>query len=271
MAMLQRKRILIVEHDVMNVLLIGGTGLIGRKVTDRLRHAGHEARAASRSLGVNTVTGEGLDDALAGVQVVVDVTNSSEFADQAVMEFFQTSGRNLLAAGQRAGVSHHVVLSVVGTDRLQQSGYFRAKWEQEEMVRRSGLPYSIVRSTQFYEFLDAIAAASVSGDTIQLAPVAFQPIAASDAADFLMEIITGDPLNGMIEIAGPERSYLTELIERYFSIKNDSRKVMANREARYFGARVNDQSLVPGPDARIGTMDLKTWDALERLGIKEHL
>ena len=243
----------------MKIVVIGGTGLIGSKLVNKFRDSGHDVIAASPSLGVNTVTAEGLDVALAGAQVVVDASNSPQFDDRAVVQFFEMSGQNLLAAEHRAGVKHHVVLSVVGADRLEQSGYFRAKLMQEELVKKSGLEFSIVRSTQFFEFLGTIADAGTSADSIQLPPVAFQPVAADDVVSVLAEVSLGTPLNGTIEIAGPERSNLPELLHLYLAARNDSRKVVANINSHYFGANVDDRSLVPAPDAHMGSTDFDMW------------
>ena len=243
----------------MKVVVIGGTGLIGTKLTNKLRSSGHEVIAASPSSGVNTIIGEGLDAAIGGAQVVVDVSNSSQFEDRTVLEFFATSVRNLLAAEHRAGVKHHVVLSVVGTDRVQRSSYFHAKLAQEDEVKKSGLMYSIVRSTQFFEFIDFIADSATSEDLIQLPPVAFQPVAADDVVNLLVDVVLGTPIGGTIEIAGPKRSTLVELTQHYLTVSNDLRKVIANIHARYFGAELNDQSLVPGSDARIGSTQFETW------------
>lgn len=243
----------------MKIVVIGGSGFIGRKLTSRLRSYGHEIIAASPSSGVNILTGEGLDAALEGSQVVVDASNASQFEDRTVLEFFATSSRNLLAAEHRAGTKHHIALSVVGTDRLQQSGYFRAKQEQESEVKKSGLAYSIVRSTQFFEFMDIIADSATAGNLIQLPPVAFQPIAADDVVDVLVNVAFGPPLQGMIEIAGPVRSNLPELMQRYLTVSNDPRRVVADSQARYFGAEVNDQSLVPEREAQIGSTYFEMW------------
>jgi len=243
----------------MKAVVIGGTGFIGTKLTNKLRSSGHEVIAASPSSGVNTITGEGLDAALSGAQVVADVSNSSQFEDRTVLEFFATSVRNLLAAEHRAGVKHHVVLSVVGTNRLQRSSYFRAKLAQEDLVKKSGLTYSIVRSTQFFEFIDIIADSATSEDLIPLPPVAFQPVAMDDVVNVLVDVMLGTPLKGTIEIAGPERSNLAELTQRYLTVSSDSRKVLANIHARYFGAELNDQSLVPGSYARTGSIYFETW------------
>jgi uncharacterized protein YbjT (DUF2867 family) len=243
----------------MKIVIIGGTGLIGSKLVGILRQRGHEAIAASPNSGVNTLTGEGLDAALAGADVVVDVANSPSFADDAVLEFFTTSGRNLLAAAARAGVKHHVALSVVGTDRLAESGYFRGKIAQEALIRASGLPYTIVHSTQFFEFLGGIAASAAAGDTIHLSPANIQAISSDDVAAAMADFTLGRPVNGVVEIAGPEKMRLSDLVQHYLSFKNDPRKVVADEHARYFGAELQQDTLVPGPDARLSAVKVDDW------------
>lgn len=243
----------------MKIVIIGGSGLIGTKLAIKLRQLGHEVNAASPESGVNTITGEGLAEALTGTQVVVDVSNSPSFEDKAVLEFFETSGRNLLAAEAIAGVNHHVALSVVGTDRLQQSGYFRAKLAQENLIKKSPIPYSIVHSTQFFEFLGSIAASGAAGEEIHLSPASIQPIASDDVAAAMADVTLGKPINGTLEIAGPERVSLAELVQRYLIKINDPRKVTSDIHARYFGAELNDQSLVPGNNPRIGLVNFETW------------
>lgn len=243
----------------MKFVIIGGTGLIGSKVTAKLRALGHEVVPAAPNTGVNTITGEGLDDALKGADVVVDVANSPSFDDKAVMDFFQTSGRNLLAAEAKAGVKHHVALSVVGTDRLQESGYFRAKQAQENLIINSGMPYSIVRSTQFFEFLKGITDAAASGDEVRLAPAGIQPIASEDVALRVADVAIGQPVNGIIEIAGPGRFILPELVSLYLARLEDQRVVKADEDARYFGARLDAKTLVPGDNARLGNTDFEMW------------
>ncbi|UOQ69448.1 SDR family oxidoreductase [Hymenobacter volaticus] len=245
----------------MKIVVIGGSGLIGSKVVDRLRQLGHEVVAASPTSGVNTVTGEGLPAALAGAQVVVDVANSPSFEDQPVMEFFQKSGRHLLAAEATAGVRHHVALSVVGTERLQQSGYFRAKLVQENLIKSSGIPYTIVRATQFMEFLASIAAFSTTGNVVRVSPAGIQPIAADDVADALVDVTLRHPLNSILEIAGPELFSLSALIRRYLAKKEDPRHVIADSHAQYSGADLDELTLVPGKDARLGKINLETWYA----------
>jgi uncharacterized protein YbjT (DUF2867 family) len=243
----------------VKIVVIGGSGLIGSKTVNRLRDAGHEVVAASPNTGVNTITGEGLPEALAGAQVVVDVANSPSFEDNAVLEFFQTSGRNLLAAEAAAGVGHHVALSVVGTERLQENGYFRAKLAQEKLIKASGIPYSIVRSTQFFEFLGSIAQSGTAEETVQVSPAYVQPIASDDVAAAMADVTLGEPVNGTIEIAGPERVRLNELVGRYLKATNDPREVVTDVHARYFGAELNDQSLVPGDNPRIGAIRFEDW------------
>lgn len=248
----------------MKIVVIGGSGLIGSKVVSRLQAAGHEVVAASPASGVNTVTGEGLDAALAGAQVVLDVANSPSFEDKAVLEFFQNSGTNLLAAEARAGVKHHVALSVVGTDRLAESGYFRGKMAQEKLIRESKIPYTIVHSTQFFEFLGSIAQSGADGKTVHLSPAFVQPIASDDVADAVTDYTVGSPRNGVVEIAGPERVRLSDLVARYLKATNDPRTVVPDVHARYFGAELKDETLVPGPNPRLGALDFKTWFALPK-------
>jgi uncharacterized protein YbjT (DUF2867 family) len=243
----------------MKIVVIGGTGLIGSKLVGILRERGHEAIAASPNSGVNTITGEGLDQVLANTDVVVDVANSPSFADDAVMEFFTVSGHNLLAAAARAGVKHHVALSVVGTDRLAESGYFRAKIAQEKLIRESGLPYTIVHSTQFFEFLGGIAASAGQGDAISLSPAFVQPISSDDVAIAMADVTLGAPVKGIVEIAGPDRFRLAELVQQYLTVKKDPRRVHADVHARYFGAELKEDTLVPHGQARLGAVKLQTW------------
>ena len=243
----------------MKIVVIGGSGLIGSKLVERLRRRGHEVIAASPASGVDTITGQGLPEALAGAQVVVDVANSPSFEDQAVLNFFETSGRNLLAAERAAGVRHHVALSVVGTDRLLESGYFRAKMAQEQLVKAAGVPYTIVRSTQFFEFLGGIAQSGANGSTIQVSPAYFQPIAADDVAGALVDISVSEPVNGTVELAGPERVRLSELVRRFLQEKRDARSVTEDVHARYFGALLKDQTLLPGDSPRIGSIRFEGW------------
>jgi uncharacterized protein YbjT (DUF2867 family) len=243
----------------MKIVIIGGSGLIGTKLVNKLRESGHEALAASPASGVNTITGEGLAQALAGAQVVVDVANSPSWEDKAVLEFFETSGRNLLAAEAAAGVRHHVALSVVGTDRLLQSGYFRAKMAQEDLIKASKIPYTIVRSTQFFEFVSGIAQSATDGQTVRLSPAFVQPIVSDDVAAALAEVTLGAPVNGTIEIAGPERIRLDEVVRRFLSAKQDARQVVSDVHARYFGIELNDQSLTPGDNPRIAPTRFDDW------------
>ncbi|MBP1886057.1 SDR family oxidoreductase [Sinorhizobium mexicanum] len=243
----------------MKIVIIGGTGLIGSKTADRLRKRGHEVIAAAPNTGVNTITGEGLADALKSAEVVLDLANSPSFEDKAVLEFFERSGTNLLAAEQIAGVKHHIALSVVGTERLQESGYFRAKLAQENLIRASGIPYTIVHSTQFMEFVNGIAQSGTVGDTVHLSPAAIQPIASDDVADAMTDVALSQPQNGIVEIAGPERVKLSDLIGRYLKKMNDPRKVVADPEARYFGARIDDNSLVSDKSPRLGRVTFEQW------------
>src|SRR5712671_5000206 len=236
----------------MKIIVIGGTGLIGTKVVKNLREKGHEAGAASPSKGINSVTGEGLAAALVGAQVVVDVANAPSWEDKAVLEFFETSGRNLLAAEAAAGVGHHVALSVVGTDRLLASGYFRAKMAQENLIKASPIPYTIVRATQFFEFVGAIAQSATDGQTVRLPPALMQPIVSDDVAAALADIAVEEPLNGTVELAGPEPIRMDELVRRFLSANRDARKVTTDVHAGYFGTAVNDQSLTPGNNPRLG-------------------
>jgi uncharacterized protein YbjT (DUF2867 family) len=243
----------------MKIVVIGGSGLIGSKLVERLRQYGHQAIAASPASGVDTITGKGLAEALAGAQVVVDVANSPSFEDQAVLAFFQTSGRNLLAAERVAGVGHHVALSVVGTDRLLESGYFRGKMAQEQLIKAAGVPYTIVRSTQFFEFLGGIAKSGINGSAVHVSPAFFQPIAADDVAGTLADISVGQPVNGTVELAGPERVRLSELVRRFMQEKRDARVVTDDAQARYFGALLDDQTLLPGESPRIGSIRFEGW------------
>ncbi len=246
------------RHD-MKIVVIGGTGLIGSKLVTKLEEQGHEAVAASPASGVDTLTGDGLAEALAGAAVVVDVSNSPSFEDAAVLEFFETSTRNLLAAEAAAGVGHHVALSVVGTERLSESGYFRGKIAQEQLIRSGSIPYSIVHATQFFEFVKSIAATATDGDTVRLAPVLIQPIAADDVARAVGRVAVGAPVNGIVEVAGPEQWRLDELIRRGLTARNDQRTVVADPHARYFGAEVSERTLVPGEGARLGETRFEDW------------
>jgi uncharacterized protein YbjT (DUF2867 family) len=243
----------------MKIVVIGGTGLIGSKVASILREKGHEIVAASPSKGVDTITGTGLTAALAGAQVVIDVANAPDFSDEAVMKFFKTSGLHLLAAEISANVRHHIALSVVGADRLPDSGYLRAKLAQEDLIRASGIPYTIVRATQFFEFLGAIAQSSTDGQTVRLSPAYLQPVASDDVAALVAKLATMAPANGIIELAGPERIGLDDLVRRYFESKHDPRKVVTDIHARYFGVELNDKSLTPGDTPQIGSTSFEAW------------
>jgi uncharacterized protein YbjT (DUF2867 family) len=243
----------------MKIVVIGGSGLIGKKLVNKLRQHGHEVVAASPSSGVNTVTGEGLTQALAGAQVLVDVANAPSWEDDAVLAFFETSGRNLLAAEVGAGIGHHVALSVVGTDRLLASGYFRAKMAQEKLIKASPIPYTIVRSTQFFEFAGGIAQSATEGKTVRLPPVLMQPIASDDVADFMADAALAEPLNGTVEIAGPEPIRQDDLLRQFLSATGDARTVITDPKALYYGITVNDQSLTPGDNPRIGPTGFADW------------
>ena len=243
----------------MKIVVIGGSGLIGTKVVKKLRELDHDVVAASPSSGVNTITGEGLAQALAGAQVVVDVANAPSWEDRAVLEFFETSGRNLLAAEAAAGVRHHVALSVVGTERLLQSGYFRAKMAQEDLIQSSKIPYTIVRSTQFFEFVNGIAQSATDGQTVRLPPALMQPIVSDDVAVALADVAINAPVNGMVELAGPEPIRQDELVRRFLSARQDARQVVTDVHARYYGIELNDHSLTPGDNPRIGPTRFEDW------------
>ena len=243
----------------MKIVVIGGTGLIGSKAVAILRQGGHEVLAASPNSGVNTITGEGVKEAVAGAQVVIDLANSPSFEEKAVLEFFETSGRNLLAAEAAAGVRHHVALSIVGTDRTPDNGYFRAKVAQEKLIEASGIPYTVIRSTQFLEFLGAIAASSADGNTVRFSPGLFQPIAADDVASIVADVALAAPRHGIVEIAGPECAPFNEIVARYLKALGDPRTVVSDPEARYWGGRVEERSLVPLGEARLGRIGLDEW------------
>jgi uncharacterized protein YbjT (DUF2867 family) len=243
----------------MKLIVIGGTGLIGTKVVKDLREKGHEVVAASPSQGINSVTGEGLAEALVGAQVVVDVSNSPSWEDKAVLEFFEKSERNLAAAEAAAGVGHHVALSVVGTDRMLASGYFRAKMVQENLIKASKIPFTIVRATQFFEFVGAIAQFSTEGATVRLPSALMQPIVSDDVAAALADVAIAEPLNDTVEVAGPEPIRMDELVRRFLSAKGDPRKVITDVRALYYGIEVNDQSLVPGDNPRLGPTRFSEW------------
>jgi uncharacterized protein YbjT (DUF2867 family) len=243
----------------MKIVVIGGTGLIGSKLVTKLREHGHEPLAAAPDTGVNTLTGEGVAEALEGADVVVDVANAPVWDDAAALDFFQTTSRNVLAAEVAAGVKHHVILSVVGADRLPDSGYLRAKLVQEETAKKGSVPYTILRATQFFEFINRIVESSVDGGTVHLAPVFVQPESADDVVTALAEIAEGDPVNGVIELGGPEQFRLDELARRVLRANNDPRRVTADVHARYFGAELADHSLIPGSDARVAPTHLEEW------------
>ena len=243
----------------MKIVVIGGTGLVGSKVVSNLSRKGHEVIAAAPNTGVNTITGEGLTEALAGAEIVIDVANSPSFADEAVLNFFQTAGRNLAAAEKVAGVRHHIALSVVGTDRLPESGYLRAKLAQEELIKASGIPFTIIRSTQFFEFLGGIAQSATDGQSVRLSPAHLQPVASDDVAALVTKVATMAPANGVIELAGPERIGLDDLVRRYLAAKHDTREVVTDIHARYFGTELNDKSLTPGDSPHIGPTSFETW------------
>ena len=243
----------------MKIVIIGGTGLIGSKVVPCLREHGHEAVPASPDTGVNTITGEGLAQVLAGAAVVIDVSNSPSFEDAAVLKFFETSTGNLLAAEAAAGVGHHVALSIVGADRVPESGYLRAKVAQEKLIRSSSIPYSIVRATQFFEFFKRIADEATDGNTVRIPPVLFQPMAAADVADAVCEVAMGAPLNGIVEVGGPQQFQFDEFLRLGLAARRDAREVVADPHARYFGAELDERSLVPGAGARLGATRFKDW------------
>jgi uncharacterized protein YbjT (DUF2867 family) len=242
----------------MKIVVMGGTGLIGSKTVAILRQGGHEVVAASPKSGVNSITGEGLKEALAGAEVVIDLANSPSFEDKAVLEFFETSGRNLLAAEAAANVGHHVALSIVAIDRTD-NGYFRAKVAQEKLIEASGIPYTIVRATQFLEFVRGIADSGADGNMVRLPPILFQPIGSDDVAAMVADVALAAPLNGIVEIAGPERAPLNEIIARYLKAVGDPREVVSDPEARYWGGRVDEHSLVPLGEARLGRIGLDEW------------
>lgn len=243
----------------MKIVVIGGTGLIGSKVVARLARQGHEVLAAAPSSGINTLTGEGLDEALVGTRVVIDLANSPSFEDQAVLDFFQTAGRNLAAAEAKAGVAHHIALSVVGTEKLAASGYFRGKIAQERAIRESGIPYTIIHSTQFYEFLPGIIKSGTDGETVRLSPAFVQPIASDDVADAVTSIALGSPENGVVEIAGPERERLSTLAQRLMTILEDTRSLVSDVHAPYFGAELEPDTLIPADSAWLGKIGFEEW------------
>jgi uncharacterized protein YbjT (DUF2867 family) len=250
----------------MKIVVIGASGLIGSRLVKLLRQRGQEVVEAALESGVNTITGEGLDEALEGAEVVVDVTNSPSLEGQAAQAFFETSSRNIIAAEVKAGVRYHIVLSIVGTEHLQESGYFRGKMVQEKLVKASPIPYTILRSTQFFEFLRGIANSSTVEQTVRLSPALFQPIAANDAVAALADVVMGPPVIGIVEVAGPERVGMAQMVERYLAAMGDSRHVVADANVRYFGAVLNDGSLTPGSNPRIGSRSFEQWLSESNVG-----
>jgi uncharacterized protein YbjT (DUF2867 family) len=248
-----------VKEVIMKIVVIGGSGLIGSKLVDQLRNQGHETIAASPTSGVNTLTGEGLAEAMKDASVVVDVTNSPSWEDSAVMKFFETSTRNLLASEAAAGVGHHVALSVVGTDRLVDSGFFRAKLAQENLIKQASIPWSIVRATQFFEFVKSIADISTEGNKARLPAVLIQPMAADDVAGAVARVAVGSPLNGTVEVGGPEKFRLDELVRRDMAALKDPREVITDPQARYYGIAVTENTLIPGAEARLGKTRFEDW------------
>jgi uncharacterized protein YbjT (DUF2867 family) len=247
------------KETIMKIVVIGGTGLIGSKVVNKLREHGHEAVAAAPNTGVNTLTGEGLAEALKGASVVVDVSNAPSWEDAAVLNFFETSTRNLLTHEAAAGVGHHIALSVVGTDQLSESGYFRAKIAQEKLIKESSIPYTVIHATQFFEFIKGIADISIVDGKVHVPPVLFQPMAADDVATAVGKIAVGQPVNGIVEIGGPEKFRLDELVRRRLASLKDPREVVADSSALYSGAKVSEKTLVPGNNARLGETRFETW------------
>jgi uncharacterized protein YbjT (DUF2867 family) len=243
----------------MKIVVIGGTGLIGSKVVEKLRARGHDAIAAAPNTGVDTITGRGLAEALKGGSVVIDVSNAPSWEDNAVMNFFETSTRNLISSETAAGVRHHVALSVVGTERLLESGYFRAKLAQEKLIQSSSIPYSIVRATQFFEFVKGIADVSTDGNRVSLPGVLIQPMAADDVASAVSRVAVGSPVNGTVEVGGPEKFRLDEFVRRGLAARKDAREVVADPQARYYGIQVSESSLIPGADARLGETRFEDW------------
>src|SRR6516225_6557383 len=252
----------------MKIVVIGGTGLIGSKTVAILRHGGHDVVAASPKSGINTVTGEGLREAIAGAQVVIDLANSPSFEDKAVLEFFQASGRNLLAAEAAAGVGHHVALSIVGTDRTPDNGYFRAKVAQEKLIEASPIPYTIVRATEFFEFRGGIAQAATEGQTVRVPPALMQPIAADDVAAAMADVALAKPLGGTFDLAGPESIRQDDLVRQFLKATGDARTVITDPKALYYGITVNDQSLTPGEHPRLGPTRFQDWLSQQKPGGK---
>jgi uncharacterized protein YbjT (DUF2867 family) len=257
------ERVTILKDQNMKIVVIGGTGLIGTKVVNLLRESGNTVIVGSPATGINTITGEGLAEAMKGTDVVIDLANSPSFEDNAVMEFFQTAGRNLLEAEKNAGVKHHVALSIVGVDIMQNIGYVRAKQAQEDLIKRSGIPYTIIRSTQFMEFLKGIADQATQGDEVHLSHVLFQPIASGDVASFVAKYALGAPVNGEVEIAGPERFEIHEIVSTYLKHSNDPRKVIANGKPNYFGGEVSNTALVPAGKAETGSINFEQWWSMQ--------
>ncbi|WP_342246622.1 SDR family oxidoreductase [Pseudomonas sp. OTU5201] len=251
----------------MKIVVIGGSGLIGSKVVKNLRERGHDVLAAGPSTGVNSITREGLAHAMEGADIVVDVANAPSWEDQAVLEFFETSSRNLLAAEAAAGVRHHVALSIVGSERLPECGYFRAKVAQENIIKASSIPYTILRATQFFEFVGGIAQAAVVGEEIRLSPALFQPIASDDVAAALADVSVAPPVNGTLEVAGPEAVPLDEMVRRFLRLTQDMRRVVPDVRARYFGALLDDRSLTPGKNARLGAIRFEDWLAESKVKV----
>lgn len=243
----------------MKILVIGGTGLIGSKVVSILRDQGHNVISAAPATGINTITGEGLAEAVTDTDIVIDLANSPSFADKEVMEFFETSGRNLLAAEINANVKHHIALSVVGTDRLQASGYFRAKQAQENLIKKSGVPYTIIHSTQFMEFLGGIVASAHEGEGVTISPAKIQPIASDDVASMVVEFALGNPINGIVEIGGPQRFSLSELLQTYLIKTNNPLQVISDQKALYFGSPLEELTLVPAAAAKLGSITFEQW------------
>lgn len=250
----------------MKIVVIGASGLIGSQLVNKLRQLDHTVVSVSLESGINTITGEGLNDALKDADVVVDVSNSPSFEDKAVLEFFQKSTTNLLNAAANAGVKHHVALSVVGSDRLPDSGYLRAKVAQENLIKQSGIPYSILRSTQFFEFADRIAQSATIGNEVRISPAVFQPIASEEVVDALTDIVLGAPMNAIVEVAGPVRMPMYEFIGYYLNAKEDPRQLVKDEHAPYFGAELNDNSLVPGKNARLGKIKYEDWFSTPLVG-----
>jgi uncharacterized protein YbjT (DUF2867 family) len=250
---------ILLEGKIMKIVVIGGTGLIGSKLVKKLQEKGHDAIAAAPNTGVNTITGEGLKEALSGAQVVVDLANAPVWEDKAVLEFFETSGRNLMAAEKAAGVKHHLALSIVGSDRSPDSGYLRAKVAQENLIKASGIPYTILRSTQFFEFVDGIVKSGAEGDVVRLSPALFQPIASDDVVANLAELTLAPPLNGTVEVAGPEALPMDNFGRKFLAASGDQRKVIADVHWRYFGTELNDRSLTPGDHPRLGSIRFDEW------------